>query len=85
MLHNWNAGLQVLGPAISHPDLARPMVPYGHAFGHGDYVAIPAIDLPAGSPAWMLGAEQWAKRTGSTATQKRYSITITVPSDFQKK
>ena len=85
MLHSWNVGLKALSPAISHPDTARALVPYGHAFAPGDYVAIPAIDLPAGSPAWMLGAEQWAKRTGSTATQKRFSITITVPADFQKK
>jgi uracil-DNA glycosylase len=85
MLKNWNSALQVLGPAIAHPDLPRPMVLYGHAFGPGDYVAIPDFDLPAGSPAWMLGREPWATRTGATAIKKRYSITITVPADFQKK
>jgi uracil-DNA glycosylase len=85
MLENWNVALHTLGPAIAHPDVPRPIVPYGHAFAHGDYVAIPAFDLPAGSPAWMLGREQWAKRTGATAVQKRYSITLTVPADSQKK
>lgn len=85
MLRNWNSGLQKLAPEISHPDTSRPMVLYGSAFGTGDYVSIPAFDLPAGSPTWMLGREQWAKRVGRTASQKRYSITITVPADFQKK
>jgi hypothetical protein len=33
----------------------------------------------------MLGHEQWAQRTGASSTQKRYTITITVPVDFQKK
>jgi len=85
MLKNWNSALQVLGPAISFPDTPRPIVPYGDAFETGDYVPIPAFDLPVGSPPWMLGREPWATRTGSTAIKKRYSITITVPADFQKK
>ena len=85
MLKNWNAALRALTPAISHPDAARPLVLYGQAFAAGDYVGVPAFDLPAGSPAWMLGRQEWAKRTGSTAIQKRFSITITVPAGSQKR
>jgi uracil-DNA glycosylase len=83
MLQNWNIGLQQLVPAIAHPDEKRPLAPYGEAFIPSDLVGIPAADLPAGTPAWMLGQEPWADRTGSTPQQKRFTITITVPPDFQ--
>jgi uracil-DNA glycosylase len=85
MLQDWNRGLQSLRPSIAHPDAVRPLVLYGEAFGPGDLVSIPPFDLPAGSPAWMLGSKQWAARTGSTARLKRYSITLTVPPDFQQR
>jgi uracil-DNA glycosylase len=84
MLQNWNMALQSLKPAISHPDRQGSLVAYGTAFTAGDLVAVPAADLPAGSPAWMSGQKDWATRTGSTAQQKRYTITITVPAAFQK-
>jgi uracil-DNA glycosylase len=84
MLQNWNAALRLLQPMIAHPDQRRPLVLYGDAFASGDLVGIPATDLPAGSPAWMLGQKQWADRTGSTPHQKRFTITITVPAEFQQ-
>jgi hypothetical protein len=84
MLQNWNAALQALHPAIAHPDRQGPLALYGNAFVPGDLVPIPAGDLPAGSPPWMLGQNAWATRTGSTPQQKRYSITLTVPAAFQK-
>lgn len=83
MLQNWNAALQALHPKVAHPDVAVPLAPYGSAFAAGDLVPIPAADLPAGSPPWMLGQDAWATRTGSTPQQKRYTITLTVPAAFQ--
>lgn len=83
MLKNWNGALQALRPAIQHPDTARPLQLYGSAFVPGDLASIPPADLPAGSPAWMLGQEAWADRTGTTPQQKRYTITLTVPPDFR--
>ncbi|MDQ6773240.1 MAG: uracil-DNA glycosylase [Candidatus Dormibacteraeota bacterium] len=83
MLGNWNAALQALQGAVKNPDTSRPLQLYGSAFAPGDLVSIPAADLPAGSPAWMLGQEAWADRTGATAQDKRYTITISVPPDFR--
>lgn len=84
MLENWNTALPRLGAAITRPDTRRPLTLYGQAFTAGDLVSIPAGDLPAGSPPWMLGQEAWADRTGATPLLKRYTITITVPSDFRR-
>jgi len=83
LLHNWNAALQALHPTITHPDRSVPLTLYGDAFTPADLVPIPAADLPAGSPPWMLGADTWAARTGATAQEKRYTITLTVPAAFQ--
>src|SRR5207244_8639756 len=83
MLKNWNGALPDLKVAIKHPDASRPLTLYGDAFAAGDLVGIPAADLPAGSPAWMLGQHQWAARTGSTAVAKRFNIMITVPPAFR--
>ena len=35
--------------------------------------------MPAGLPAWMRGAKNWATRTGATAALKRVTITVTIP------
>ena len=83
MLQNWNAALQALHPHLAHPDQAVPLTLYGDAFAPGDLVPIPAADLPAGSPPWMLGTDAWAARTGATAKDKRYTIALTVPAAFQ--
>jgi hypothetical protein len=85
LLRNWNEALQPLKAAIKHPDQDRALIPYGDAFAAGDLVGIPAADLPAGSPAWMLGTRQWATRTGATAVDKRFNIRITVPAEFRKR
>jgi uracil-DNA glycosylase len=80
MLENWNAALRRLAPRIQHPDLERPLVPYGEAFAPGDLETIPAADLPAGLPAWMRSLDAWAGRRGETAELKRATIIVTVPS-----
>ena len=82
MLQGWNAALQQFSGAVQHPDAARPLVLYGDAFKDGERVPIPALDLPAGSPAWMGKEDGWAKRVGETPEKKRANITVTVPSSF---
>lgn len=79
LLRGWNQGLQVLAPAIAHPDRRVPLVPYGDTWADGDRMPIPGADLPAGMPEWMATDDEWAARTGSTAAIKRRTITITVP------
>ena len=64
--------------ALSQPDVTGAYQPYGPAIQAADLVEIPAYDLPAGSPDWMRGSD-WAQCTGATATDKRYTITVTVP------
>lgn len=79
LLANWNQALAMLSPAIAHPDVSVPLVPYGDAWGEGDRVPIPPIDFPPGLPAWMYENDGWARRAGSTDLAKRRNITITVP------
>jgi len=79
MLVEWNAAIQQLRSLIENPDTADPFVPYGAAFLPEELPAIPAVDLPAGLPAWMQGESDWAARTGATAALKRRTITVEVP------
>jgi len=79
LLQNWNAGLQVLAPALAHPDAPRPLVGYGATWTEGDRLPIPEMDFPAGLPAWMRDDDGWAKRVGKDDLGKRRNITITVP------
>jgi uracil-DNA glycosylase len=79
MLANWNAGLQQLHPHITRPDTPVALTLYGEQFAAGDYTQIPEADLPPGLPAWMRSPAPWAQRTGSTAAEKRATITITIP------
>lgn len=79
LLQNWNAGLQVLAPALVHPDAPRPLVRYGATWADGDRLPIPEADFPAGLPAWMRDNDGWAKRVGKDDVTKRRNITITVP------
>jgi hypothetical protein len=81
MLTEWNGALPTLHAAITHKDVATPLVPYGAAFVDADKADIPSFDLPAGTPAWMYDNDGWAKRVGSTTMGKRANITITVASD----
>jgi hypothetical protein len=91
MLAGWNEALAELHPAIAHPDVERPLEPYGTALAPTDLAPIPEEDLPAGVPAWMGGVDAWATRTqvgeadGPTATPvdvanaKRATIVVKVP------
>jgi hypothetical protein len=79
MLQNWNAALPTVKTAIKHPDRALPLALYGDKFVAGDELEIPEQDMPAGLPAWMRGAKNWATRTGATAALKRVTITVTIP------
>ena len=79
MLQNWNAALPTVRAAIQHPDRVVALAPYGDKFVAGDEQEIPEQDMPAGLPAWMRGAKNWATRTGTTAALKRVTITVTIP------
>jgi uracil-DNA glycosylase len=79
LLKNWNAALQLLSPALAHPDAPRPLVLYGPTWAEGDRPPVPEIDFPAGLPAWMHEQDGWAKRAGTDDLAKRRNITITVP------
>ena len=78
LLQNWNAGLQILAPAIAHPDEVRPLVPYGTAWADGDRLPILEMDYPAGLPAWIREQDGWAQRVGKDDLAKRRNITINV-------
>ena len=79
LLQNWNAALQLLSPALVHPDARRALVLYGATWADGDRLPIPETDFPAGLPAWMRDDDGWAKRVGKDDLGKRRNITITVP------
>lgn len=79
LLQNWNAAIEVLAPAIAHPDAVVSPAPYGSAWAEGDRVAVPESDFPAGLPSWMHERDGWAARVGATDLAKRRDITITVP------
>jgi uracil-DNA glycosylase len=82
MLTGWNAALTMLHPAIT-PDVPGPLLPYGSAFLSAELPDIPQEDLPAGSPAWMCGNADWARRTGTDDKLKRVTITVTIPKAFR--
>jgi hypothetical protein len=75
---SWNAALTALSGRVT-PDTVRALALYGDALTPADDVAIPEQDLPAGLPAWMRSVEPWARRTGSSATEKRATIAVQVP------
>lgn len=75
MLAKWNAAIAKLRPAIKKPDTSSAFVLYGTAFLPEELPAVPAFDLPAGTPAWMQDASCWAARTGATPALKRRTIT----------
>jgi hypothetical protein len=79
LLENWNAGLQILSPAIKHPDVSTVLVPYGETWASDDRPPIPEGDLPAGLPFWMHEQDGWAARLGEDLAAKRRNITITIP------
>lgn len=79
MLQNWNSALPNLRAAVQHPDRQVALLLYGDKFVDGDELGIPEQDMPAGLPAWMRGAQNWATRSGTTAALKRATITVTIP------
>jgi len=79
LLQSWNTGLQVLAPFVAHPDVPRPLVPYGSTWAEGDRLPMTEIDFPAGLPPWMHEQDGWAMRAGKDDLAKRRNITITVP------
>lgn len=79
LLANWNEALPGLVAAIDHPDEPPSTTPYGTAFTDADLPPIPPGDLPAGIPAWMRTARDWAARQGPDTDTKRATITVTVP------
>lgn len=83
MLETWNDALSVLHPAVRHPDEERQLTLYGSTLRDDDVMEIPEIDLPAGTPEWMRSLRSWATRTGDDADEKRASIQVRVPTDFQ--
>jgi hypothetical protein len=82
MLQGWNAALEALKPVIT-PDVDQPLVPYGTAFLASELPDIPQEDLSAGSPVWMCGNADWARRTGADDKLKRVTITVTIPKAFR--
>ena len=82
LLANSNRALPRLAAAIEHPDVQRPLAPYGERFEPSDLAAIPERDLPAGLPAWMRSLDEWATRQPNPAIPgdpKRATLVITVP------
>lgn len=84
MLQGWNTALQAFHPVIT-PDVPTPLVLYGAAFLDSELPDIPQEDLPAGSPAWMCGNADFARRTGPDDKTKRVTITVTIPTAFRPK
>jgi hypothetical protein len=82
MLQGWNTALQALSPVIT-PDTPIPLALYGAAFLGSELPDIPQDDLPAGSPPWMCGNADFARRTGADDTLKRVTITVTIPKAFR--
>lgn len=82
MLQGWNTALAALSPVVT-PDVVVPFVPYGAAFLPTELPDIFIEDLPAGSPPWMCGNADWARRTGTSPELKRVTITVTIPKTFR--
>ena len=80
LLADWNHALPGLR---EHVDPDQPVAEklYADTWQDGDLAAIPEADLPPGSPPWWRSLKAWAARTGTTAQQKRATITVTVPTD----
>jgi uracil-DNA glycosylase len=80
---DWNDALETLRPLVT-PDEVRPLKPYGDTITDEEKTVIPAVDLPAGLPRFMLESPKtWASRQGDTVDHKRGSITVTIPKGFR--
>ena len=78
LLDNWNVALQSLHANIQHPDVNKPLVPYGNDFTAAELPEIPSRDFPMGLPAWMRTKDFWATMSATPGTQ-RANISIEVP------
>jgi uracil-DNA glycosylase len=83
LLADWNAALPGLRTAITSPDEPSALIEYGEVFTPADLTSIPEGDLPPGLPTWMRSTEVWANRTGTTADEKRATLTAVVPTDLR--
>jgi uracil-DNA glycosylase len=88
LLQNWNAALQVLRPAVQHPDVPATAGAYGPTWGPNDRPELPDFDFPAGLPAWMREPVRWTRRRavdgpGTTEDRKRATIVVQVPEQFR--
>jgi uracil-DNA glycosylase len=79
---SWNDALTALGGVVQ-ADEPVDVVPYGETIATTDLAPIPAADLPAGLPPWMMALDAWAARTGPDAQVKRATITVTIPRRFR--
>jgi uracil-DNA glycosylase len=78
LLKNWNVALQSLHPKIQHPDVKKPLVPYGADFAAAELPEIPSRDLPMGLQSWMRTTDFWASMSDPPGTE-RANISIQVP------
>ncbi|MFL6696817.1 MAG: uracil-DNA glycosylase family protein [Vitreoscilla sp.] len=78
LLDNWNVALQSLHASIQHPDVVKPLVPYGADFTPGELPEIPSLDLPMGLQKWMRTTDFWASMSPTPGTE-RANISIQVP------
>ena len=78
LLSNWNVALQSLHATVQHPDVTRPLVPYGNDFTAGELPEIPSRDLPMGLQPWMRTTDFWASMSATPGTE-RANISIEVP------
>src|SRR3954452_4649884 len=79
LLDNWNVALQSLHANIQHPDVSKPLVPYGSDFAPDELPEIPSGDLPFGIPAWMRRSDFWASLPTANPGTERANIFIEVP------
>jgi uracil-DNA glycosylase len=78
LLDNWNVALQSLHAHIQHPDVVKPLVPYGADFTPAELPEIPSRDLPMGLQPWMRSSDFWASMSPTPGTE-RANISIEVP------
>jgi uracil-DNA glycosylase len=78
LLDNWNVALTALHANIQHPDVAKPLVPYGNDFTAAELPEIPSRDFPMGLQAWMRNTDFWATMSPTPGTE-RANISIDVP------
>jgi hypothetical protein len=81
LLDNWNDALKKLVPHVQHPDVKKPLAPYGADFTAAELPEIPSADLPPEIPAWMRSSDAfWAAMPSApNEGHQRANIMITVP------